>query len=73
MAPIKKIGAGSISCALWENQVTVDARKVDIHRVADVPVRIPRGGMVGLRVAGLCRPGHVISVGMNPRPADKAY
>jgi hypothetical protein len=49
MAPIKKFSAGCISCALWENEATVEGRKVDIHRVADVPVRVPRGGMVGLQ------------------------
>ena len=30
MAPLKKFSAGSISCALWENQATVDGRKVEI-------------------------------------------
>ena len=30
MAPIKKFSAGSISCALWENQATVEGRKVEI-------------------------------------------
>lgn len=29
--------------------------------------------MVDLRVAGNCRPGRVMSVGMSPCPADKAY
>jgi hypothetical protein len=30
MAPIKKFSAGSISCALWENEATVEGRKVGI-------------------------------------------
>ena len=30
MAPVKKINAGSVSCALWENSATVDGRKVNI-------------------------------------------
>ncbi len=30
MAPLKKFSAGSVSCALWENQATVDGRKVEI-------------------------------------------
>jgi len=30
MAPIKKLSAGSISCALWENEATVDGRTVSI-------------------------------------------
>ncbi len=29
MAPVKKFSAGSISCALWENEIaTADGRKV---------------------------------------------
>jgi hypothetical protein len=32
MAPIKKYNAGSISCALWENEATVDGRTVGILR-----------------------------------------
>jgi hypothetical protein len=32
MAPIKKFSAGSVSCALWENEATVDGRKVGILR-----------------------------------------
>jgi len=28
MAPIKKINAGTVSCALWENEATVAGRKV---------------------------------------------
>lgn len=32
MAPIKKIGAGSVSCALWENEATVDGRKIGVLR-----------------------------------------
>jgi hypothetical protein len=32
MAPLKKYSAGSISCALWENEATVDGRKVNILR-----------------------------------------
>ena len=42
MAPVKKFSAGSVSCALWENEATVDGRKVSLlkatverlHRVA---------------------------------------
>jgi hypothetical protein len=30
MAPIRKYSAGSISCALWENEATVEGRKVGI-------------------------------------------
>jgi len=30
MAPVKKFGAGSVSCALWENEATVDGRKVNL-------------------------------------------
>lgn len=30
MAPLKKYSVGSISCALWENQATVDGRKVNV-------------------------------------------
>ena len=30
MAPIKKFSAGTISCALWENEATVEGRKVSI-------------------------------------------
>jgi hypothetical protein len=30
MAPIKKYRAGSVSCALWENEATVDGRSVPI-------------------------------------------
>lgn len=32
MAPLKKITAGGVSCALWENQATVDGRKVNLLR-----------------------------------------
>jgi hypothetical protein len=32
MAPMKKFSAGSISCALWENEATVEGRKVGILR-----------------------------------------
>jgi hypothetical protein len=32
VAPIKKYNAGSISCALWENEATVDGRTVGILR-----------------------------------------
>jgi hypothetical protein len=32
MAPIKKYSAGSISCALWENEVAVEGRTVQILR-----------------------------------------
>lgn len=28
MAPIKKINAGTVSCALWENDASVNGRKV---------------------------------------------
>ena len=30
MAPVKKFSAGSVSCALWENEATVDSRKVNL-------------------------------------------
>lgn len=30
MAPVKKFNAGSVSCALWENEATVDGRKVSL-------------------------------------------
>ena len=30
MAPVKKFSAGSVSCALWENEATVDGRKVNL-------------------------------------------
>ena len=30
MAPVKKFSAGTISCALWENEATVDGRKVSL-------------------------------------------
>ena len=30
MAPVKKFSAGSVSCALWENEATVDGRKVSL-------------------------------------------
>jgi hypothetical protein len=30
MAPVKKFSAGSVSCALWNNEATVDGRKVNI-------------------------------------------
>ncbi|MBP7937826.1 MAG: hypothetical protein KA354_24565 [Phycisphaerae bacterium] len=30
MAPIKKFSAGSVSSALWENEATVDGRKVNL-------------------------------------------
>ena len=30
MAPIKKFSAGTISCALWENDAMVDGKKVGI-------------------------------------------
>jgi hypothetical protein len=32
MAPIKKYSAGSISCALWENEAQVNGRSVGILR-----------------------------------------
>jgi hypothetical protein len=32
MAPIKKYSAGSISCALWENEAQVNGRTVQILR-----------------------------------------
>ena len=34
MAPVKKFGAGSVSCALWENEATVDGRKASILKAA---------------------------------------
>jgi hypothetical protein len=30
MAPLKKISAGGVSCALWENPATIDGRKVNL-------------------------------------------
>jgi len=30
MAPVKKFGAGSVSCALWENEATVNGKKASI-------------------------------------------
>ena len=30
MAPVKKFSAGSVSCALWENEATVEGRKVSL-------------------------------------------
>ena len=30
MAPLKKFSAGGISCALWENEATIDGRKVKV-------------------------------------------
>jgi len=30
MAPVKKFSAGSVSCALWNNEATVDGRKVNL-------------------------------------------
>jgi len=32
MAPIKKINAGGVSLALWENPATIDGRKVNLLR-----------------------------------------
>jgi len=32
MAPVRKISAGSVSCALWKNEAMVDGRPVDILR-----------------------------------------
>jgi len=32
MEPKKRIRAGSISCALWENQATVEGREVNVLR-----------------------------------------
>ncbi|MBN1346684.1 MAG: hypothetical protein JXQ73_28595 [Phycisphaerae bacterium] len=32
MAPIKKFSAGTISCALWENEAKVDGRKLRIMK-----------------------------------------
>ena len=32
MKPTKKFSAGTISCALWENEATVDGRSVSILR-----------------------------------------
>ena len=32
MAPMKKFSAGSISCALWENEATVDGKKIKVLR-----------------------------------------
>lgn len=30
MAPVKKFSAGSVSCALWENEATVNGRKMTL-------------------------------------------
>ena len=30
MAPVKKFSAGSVSCALWENEATVNGKKASI-------------------------------------------
>ena len=30
MAPLKKFSAGSISCALWENEATVNGRRISL-------------------------------------------
>ncbi len=30
MAPLKKFSAGGISCALWENEASIDGRKVKV-------------------------------------------
>ena len=30
MAPIKKFSAGSVSCAIWENEANIGGRKVPI-------------------------------------------
>lgn len=30
MKPVKKFNAGSVSCALWENDATVDGRNVTV-------------------------------------------
>jgi len=30
MVPVKKFSAGSVSCALWENEATADGRKVNL-------------------------------------------
>ena len=41
MAPVEKFSAGSVSCALWENEATVDGGKASIlkatidHRYKD--------------------------------------
>ena len=32
MKPTKKFSAGTISCALWENEATVDGRAVSVLR-----------------------------------------
>ena len=32
MAPVKKFGAGSVSCALWENEATVNGKKASISK-----------------------------------------
>ena len=30
MAPVNKFSAGSMSCALWESEATVDGRKINL-------------------------------------------
>ena len=34
MAPVKKFSAGSISCALWENEATVNGRKMTLLKAS---------------------------------------
>ena len=34
MAPVKKFGAGSVSCALWENDAMVNGNKVQILKAS---------------------------------------
>ena len=34
MAPVKKFSAGSVSCALWENEATVDGKKASILKAS---------------------------------------
>ena len=34
MAPVKKFGAGSVSCALWNNDAVVNGNKVQILKAS---------------------------------------
>jgi len=34
MAPVKKFSAGSVSCALWENEATVNGRKMTLLKAS---------------------------------------
>lgn len=34
MAPLKKFGAGTISCAIWENEMTVGGRTIRVLKAS---------------------------------------